>query len=497
MNRPEPLGTAPTLGGRVRWPRRSAAASGATGEGSRESWQTALKTAYFIGEPAREVFFHVAASRSKELRKTATYALYLLWRTDCAFVFGLLDEMAQRLHLRHPVRSLRTLRFAGDLSITIYINNPEQPEVVMRTARLWKVVAKEKARLDRRPWLGFIAYVLVASIFSRRVVNTSLLAELQPPRLFFHAPRAQRAAFDRAASLVEPRSLLDAEPALSDLRTLLHSEVLLHNVLAALILAIHGTQDFEANEPLLRRLFDELDGHGRLWELQAFSVLLPNTPPEWVPMLETFTESLVGRDRATLLSYDDRRMEKLDAALLSLGLAYGKRRMGMPAFERLISSAVRSNDVQLVQRLVEGLAPVGFHYPESVFMLLRPHMSELAHGPSRTPLAATLSTMRTIRFDSVDVFLSEAGADIAFRKMVVEGTSVDRVRRIVAFVGFYNNAVHQALNYPLMRRGILEKALEDLSRARTPLGFIVRYTRSPMRMFRKADYDLTRWTTAE
>jgi len=465
--------------------------------GTEESRQTAIKAAYFIGRPAREVFLWIAAGPSRELAKTAVYALYLRWSIDPEFVYELLDELGSQVGLVPIGRSARILRFLSDLSITIYINHPERQDVIDHTSDLWYRVLKERMHLDS--WVSrsvsWLVFRVVAAVFSKRALDTALLSELQSPEAFFRQSEAQRQQFRRAADLVEPEASLEGSQPREDLAALLKSDILIHNILADLVIAIHAIKNPSAADRLLHDIVPDLGGPGTLTATQAFSVLLPDTPPEWVDTLEWMTSGLVEH-RDTFLSGGGSLSSHFDIALLPLGLAYGKREGLMPLVDRLLQDAL-GNDIELAARIVRGLAPVGFYYPEAVFRTLLPVVESTPDSPLFESLVLTLATMRILHFDAVDLFLGEVGASEALRAEVRTRADLRLVQRYIAWLGYYNNAVHQAIHYPKMREQLLVGGLRALADAREPRSFIRTYTPIPLRMLRAADYHLVRWTTLD
>ena len=475
-------------------PRDGRAFAGMDGS-SPERWRTALKAAYFVGgEQGQEVFAWAAGSRNAEQRKTVVFFLYLLWRRDPAAVYLILDALAGRIG-RLPVgRTSRLMKTLSDTSITIYVNHPEDPTLAAHVSKLWSKVLKGRLRVHRRRWLQPALVPILSTVLSRRILETALLG--QDPNLFFDADPELRARFARVVPLADPSAtFVPTTP--DDLAALFESRVHLHNVLAALTVAIHAAQDFEATEPVVRDLHRRVDAHGRLWLLQAFSVLLPGTPPEWLPLLEELTTDLVRRDRETFLTRDGGQLVGFDIALLPLGLAYAKSpdTRGMPRVDAILAEAITGEDWPLVARVVGGLAPIGFHHADVLFRTLRPILGALVENPTVLPaLVSTLADTRTLWFDEVDLFLREMGAGPELRQQVAAGTRSERMTRLVGWLGIYNNAVHQALEYPIMREHLLLGGLRALVAASSPRRFVGPYTRRVLRLLHNADYELIRWT---
>jgi hypothetical protein len=77
---------------------------------------------------------------------------------------------------------------------------------------------------------------------------------------------------------------------------------------------------------------------------------------------------------------------------------------------------------------------------------------------------------------------------------VAANADTNTVRDYIFLLGFYNNAVHQALKYPKMRRGLLMHGLSLLADARNRREFLAPYATDALRMLRDAKYDLIQWT---
>ena len=463
---------------------------------SEEARRTGLKAAYAIGPGARDVFLWAAVKGSPELRRAVKDTLYLIWRTDPDFTYGLMNEVVARIGLGALPDLRNILEFVIELSITIYINHCEREDIVQQTTDLWYEVLKNRLHLDLLntgmlgPAFEKLIFQAVARAFSGRI--TALFTDQVPAGRFFSLPAEEKAGFKRVVPLVDPQAEL--HPALDDVAALLRSEIAPFNYLAALVLTIHAYHDFDATAPLLRSLFDDLEAHGRLWELVGFAVLLPDTPPAWAELLEDFTRQLVEEHPAVFYGEEAGFLAQSDIALLPLGLAYGKRGPSMPYFEGLIRAGLSDGDWRQVERCLAGLGPVGFYYPDGVFHTLRAAIPDFCNTDLQAALIPPLAVMRTLHLDGVDIFLEQIGADETLRRSVSAAADVELVRRYIYTLGIHNNAVHQALFYPKMRRHILMGGLNALAEAQSPQDFVSNYTPVPIRMVREAGYRLSEWT---
>ena len=80
---------------------------------------------------------------------------------------------------------------------------------------------------------------------------------------------------------------------------------------------------------------------------------------------------------------------------------------------------------------------------------------------------------------------------------IVAGGDPARVQKVVRLLGYYNNAVHYCARYPRMRRGIAERALQQLATAPDAASFVSAYAKQAITMAREARFDLLEWTRVD
>ncbi|MCS6883574.1 MAG: serine/threonine-protein kinase [Oscillochloridaceae bacterium] len=464
---------------------------------SDETRRTALKAAYYIGPPARDLFLWAAARGGPALRRVARDALYLIWRSDPDFTYGLLRDLVARVG-PSALRDLRNiLEFFFDLSVVIYINHPERPDVRDTTVELYYELARQRLHLDILNTGVFgktiedLIFQAVATAFSRPILDTMLLAEIVPVERFFEVPHTERAILMRVAPLFDPATPL--RDYVSDLETLLREDNVLFNLVGTAQIAIHAFTDIAATAPVVRALFQRLPPIGRLWLLLSFSVLLPNTPHEWTPLVEELTEGLFRAHPDLIYGVTPSLLQQFDILLLPLGLAYGKLGQTMPLIELLLQDGLMREDRRQVERIVAGLAAAGFYYPEPVLRLLGDVAAALRDALPEA-LAPTLATMRMQHRDAVDVFMARRGFSDALQRHVAAAADTELVRRYIYWLGLYNQVVHSCVYYPKMRRQMAMAAMEMLTRSRTPGEFVTVYTATVFRMLREAGFRLSEWT---
>jgi hypothetical protein len=479
---------------------------------SGEARRTALKAAYGIGPATRDLFMRAAMRGSPDLRRAAKDTLYLiwrqaapparraladvsylLWRHDPDFTYGFLRDLVGRLRLRDLASIRNTLEFILDLSVTIYINHCDRPEVIRQTDDLYRALAVDQLHLDRVNLGETIEKLLLralATAFSGPILDWMLFSDRETPERLFTLPEADRARLGRLALALDPAS--DLEAVEDDLKLCLQHPVAFLNGAAGLVLAVHSCVDAGAVEPLHRRLFEALDSHGRLWQLLSFSVLLPDTPKEWIGLLEDCTRRLLEETPEAL---DDPTAADLFG--VPLGLAYAKAEGSMPLYDEWLRDGLDRADPGRVRRVLAGLGPVGFYYPQAVFDTLGPVLLDLARPPHDEALLAALAIVRTLHFDAVDAFLIRSGVEEPFRRRVSATAEVALVHRYITVLGFYNNAVHFSIHYPRMRRAFSAGALDLVAQTTSPADFIARYAAVAIKMFRDANFNLVDWTRPE
>ncbi len=463
---------------------------------SADAWNVALKAAGAAG--ALDVFRRAAVDDRDALRQAACLYAYLRWRPDdpgCLPV-RLLTDLASTVTITGQIlhkEDRLVLDFLAGLSILIYVNHPDRPDVVAQTSALWHEVLRSRLKLHllNVKALVKVATPLVAQVYAKRLLETFLFSSPEEARRFF---ASDRAAIGRVVPLVDPATDITARA--DDLTALLQSPVPLTRMVGGMVVAIHSFHDPVGTDTFVRELFARLDDAGRRWALWAFAVLVENAPDEWVRLLEDLTRTFVDENRAAFLAADGGTGVPFEVDLLPLGLAYGKRGGPMTYLGGLLAeaAAAAAGDAALLDRVVRGLAPDGFSYPQAVLQTLRESVPQLLDPAVEDSVATTLAAIRVLHPDTVDLFLRDVVAPDRLRLLVAQRGDVEVVRRYVVWVGFYNNGVHQALFHPRMREGLLAEILGALATAKDAKAFVRKITPGPLEMLRQADYHLERWT---
>jgi hypothetical protein len=276
---------------------------------------------------------------------------------------------------------------------------------------------------------------------------------------------------------------------------MLQSNVAAINTAVALVMGVHACANFRASQSLIRDIFETSNLHGRVWLLLAFTVLLPDTPREWIPLLEGFTTELF--DGSAIPSPGDfPLLRKLDLLPVALGLAYAKAGEPMRLFVNIIHKAHTLGDQSRLACCLNGLGATGIYYPQPVLSVFRDSL-ELRNSNIWELLLGPLSMIRTLHLDEVDHFLSQARKDDTYKRRVAARSDMGLLDRYIHMLGFFNNAVHFSIHYPKMRRALSMGAFELLAESKSATEFVGSYARAAFHLYRASGFRLTEWTLPE
>lgn len=476
--------------------------------------RTALRAAYSIGPEARDFFLHAAIHGEASMRESVKNTLYLIWRQESSaarrsvddtiyprwrhapgFTHDFLNSLLAEIRITNLTNFLAVLDLILDLTVTIYVNHCDEPDVLDKTSEVLHDLCVNRLHLHRIKSGSLVEKLVVRSVtrvLGQQMLNWMLFADEASTPAFFRMPAEQRALLGRAAGYFDPATNLGT--VYEDLLALYRKELPIFNGTAATVLAIHACHDFSSTEPLVRRLWDELGSRERRWLLISFGVLARDTPPEWVPLLEDLTRRYVNEQREDFLHPPPLLARHLDTALMPLGLAYGKLGARPALFEQLLGDAMESGDTAMASRLIAALAPAGFYDPHALFDVLRPAFARRDDPAIADALMTTLATVRTLHFDAVDQFLSSGDAPESFRHRVDAASDITLVHRYIRVLGFYNSGVYLSIHYPRMRRTITAGSLKLMAAAQSPVQFVADYTLSVLHMLRDANFRMKDWT---
>jgi hypothetical protein len=508
----------------VEWYSEDAAAGGRLlrrllDQSSEATRRTALRAAYSIGPEARDFFLHAAVNGEPSMRESVKNTLYLIWRQESpaarsgnetlyplwrhapGFTHDFLNSLLAEIRPRNVKKAPAVLEFILDLTITIYINHCDEPDVLDKTSEILHDLCVKRLHLHRVK-TGILGAAVekivgraVARVLGQQMLNWMLFADQASTPAFFRMPAESRALLGRAADYFDPATSLAT--AYEDVLALLREETPIFNGTAATVLAIHACHDFRGTEPLIRRLWNEVGSRERRWLLISLGILVRDTPPEWVPLLEDLTRRYVTEQREDFLHPPSLLAHHLDTVLMPLGLAYGRLGSRPALFEQILRDAMASGDTPMASRCIAALAPAGFYYPHALFDVLRPAFAKLDDSAIANALMTTLATVRTLHFDAVDQFLSSVDAPEPFRHRVDAAADVTLVHRYIRVLGFYNSGVYISIHYPRMRPTITAGSLRLMAAAQSPVQFVADYTLSVLHLLRDAKFRMQDWTLPE
>ncbi|MCC6318445.1 MAG: CHAT domain-containing protein [Gemmatimonadaceae bacterium] len=488
--------------------------------------RTALKAAFYLGAAAHDLLLSAASAPSDTVRDDVRDVLYLIWFNEetevhppgdaslvamweqrPGFAEAFLDDLLGRISLMDVARGAvgrgELLSFFLAVTMAIYINHCDRRDVMEKTIAWYRTLAVDRLKLPRLDWIPgkarTAASKLVISVLYRKygeqVLDALRLRDVEDGRDPFALAPPDREIAQRVIPALDPSSTLAAHR--DDLATMLDSDVPAFRILAALPIGVHAC----AHPAPTIALVDDLRAAGsprsRLWLLLAFTVLANDTPDEWIPALERWTTELAQRDRAILDGTEPSLLTALDAALLPLGLALGKRAREFEVVERLMRAAATDGDHALLARLVRALGVPGFYHPHPVLLLLARCMPLLSGAESKGALESSLGLMRTKHRTEVDTFLLDASLGDDASRRVRSHADPRLVRQLIWYVGLFNHGVFCAHRYPRMRTGIVAPCYELVANAPSAQAFALEYSTAAESLFWKSRFDLREWTLPE
>ncbi|WP_166459520.1 hypothetical protein [Amycolatopsis pithecellobii] len=450
------------------------------------AWTTALYAAMRLQPKSRhEIVLWIACHGTAELRTYAGYMLYLLAGGDRELIAaGMLKAVAQNISVVRIARTRRILEFLSNISITAYVNNCDDPAVAIATSELWQYIAIKRLhlRLVNRPALEKpIISVAAKRIASRLVENDVLRGQIGA------LPERYQDLAGQLLPALTPGH--DLSGLIGPLRDGFSSDAWAPRILSGCVVAVQAITDLDACARPLDELFSESTADARLWQVVAFAVLLKRTPEALPDRLAAMTGKVLTEHRASLVRYLAGDGASVNLFAVTLPLAYAKH--GRPLTD-LVTGALEDDDETVRQSNLEGLAAVGLYYPDAVLAALAQVRDPFGREEVRAGLLRILSRMYPMHPTMVDVFLREMGP--VARLGGLEAGEMDFARHYVDALGLYNNAVHQAIHYPLMRREVLGAGFAEMFQARTPGDFIKNYARRIMKLLRDSEYEVIRWT---
>ena len=494
--------------------------------GESDTRHVALKAALFIGPGTRDLLLDAAGSPDEAVRDDVRDVLFLIWQSEeldarapgddallamwrehPGFAEGFLDDLLDRIGgvevMKGMVGRSELLAFFLTVTMAIYINHCDRPDVVDKTVEWYGKLAKDRLHLhwiDKAPSAirDLVERVLAAALdrkYGEQIIDALRLRGVEEGRDPFVARPDERALVHRVVPSLDPAAGLDTHA--DDLARMLASDIPAYRILASIPLAVHACADPRGTWPVLERIRAGASPRARLQLLLAFTVLARDAPDDWIPWLEAWTADLVTRDRAVFDGTEPSLLRVVDIAFLPLGLASGKRQRPLDAVERVLRGGLDAGDAPLVARIVRALGAPGYYHAHPVLALLARFADDLREGEPREALEDALGLVRAAHRTDVDTFILEHafGEDASRRFLAVADPRL--LRRLIWYVGLYSHAVWSAWRYPRMREGIVAPAYELVATAADAKQFALESSATARALFRRSRYDLREWTKPE
>jgi hypothetical protein len=431
--------------------------------------RTFLKAARTIGTEALEVFLEVASSNSRLFRDVLANESYVLWKSSPEAGFEVLAKVIENIHPEITGRPSRLLDFAARYSLTIFSNSCDKPEMIERLSQIWWDLFEVRFGIVGRLGSGTIHKFIEAGIrfaADRGIANAAMGIMTNNGTISLEAFFKDTAIKEKIQDLIpylDPEK--DLEPKLPVVRDLILSDLEYPNIYAALVLTVHFHHDPAHIQPLLERLFEELEPAKRVWLLLVFMIVTPTAAPDDL-ILDLVLRLTTGieKDNPRLFIHGPSDIfDQLDIGLVPLGLAYGRSSQPMSFLDTSLDVS-KVHDHDLFRRFIRGIAPVGLYYPGEVLEVLRPVIQqmisdEISGDEIQNELLQTLATMGVLHADQVDQFLLRLDANDAWLDQLHAREDAALIKKYIDALGLYNLIGYGCLRFPRIRKMIQKNTL--------------------------------------
>jgi hypothetical protein len=455
--------------------------------------RVATNAAYQVGLGA-DVIAIMARDRDEGLQRTVAYMAYLEWvRGNRSTVMTFADAIADGIRWIEPMDAYRRIRFLGHCLIFIYTNNPNDQQLIAWGDRLFRQVLARKARISAitipAP-IKSLAMVISGRVLSSRATTAVLSANLQDPKEYFKGAVRNRDLLRKAAALLDPET--DWITSFPDIVDIWNSDIVFIRGYGSIVSFANYLRSANVDEinTKIRDDFEYLTPRARLWLLLSFSPLFQEAPI-LRPLVAWLTKYILEHDRDFLVTRDYGQLKGWNVFLIPLGLASGKVNSSMVEIEDPLLNAIRDDDRDLVNVMIESLGLVGFYYPRQALPLLAIVCNEAGSSVDDS-LVEALSTIALLHPEEVDVVLRDTGrldlrADVLARSDIVESEFLfDKI-------AFFSNAVNQAWQYPAMREMLVRGTVQHIASAKSARDFRGRLTRTIVQVMRDSSHEIGVW----
>ncbi|GCE76391.1 CHAT domain-containing protein [Cellulomonas biazotea] len=419
----------------------------------------------------------------------AAFALYSNGTADpLRLIEDVLTRIAAGVRLVPPTpRTRRIFDFFSQVTVTNYVNDCADDEVVRVTSGLWHGMLVDRIGVTRPVW-GPLVQRLVVRGYVATKVSRRVLRLFTPPgdpdgpvELGGGLPEAPSAR--RAVAALDPAT--DLGPLVDDLRALLRSDTTMFRVLAALVVATHDVQDPEGADALADRLLVDADARTRRALLVAHSVVAPGPPAGWLPLLQRLTATV------TAVEHDDHPaagpLGGRHLVFVPLALACASTGTPMDVLDPWLRPDA---DEGWRYCCLRGLGAVGLYHPDPVLTTLerldREDVLPLADAVPALSLMAGLHPMRT------RTWLLRAG-----RRDVLDDVfgraDPPESREHLELLGMYNAAVHACVTSPRVRERVVAGTFAAFLDSRTQGAWSRRFSGAGVRLLREGGWQIRTW----
>lgn len=461
---------------------------------SLDAKRAALRAVPFMDEEGYEVFYAAVDSPSETVRRLALISLDQLWRRDrqlaVRIMRRLIDEVKPQTALTAPRKIQTLLRIIG------WFSNYGMPQPVLdELDDLAHRLAVEKLKLPSSESAG-ILWPLVKRILAWNTVSwpsdeDAIHEIVRPDGL----DERERIAFRSVLSTLRQGEAGLGGVLIGDIKILLQSRIdparyPAHHQLA-LWLHFHPQEALSAIESI----YDDLDGHARLWVIMAFLPLSARPasafPHNGLDLLEEFTARLAEENEPFFLEGVERGALRLlgEISFLPLGLRYihaGKNKLPMLA-SLLAASKAQPEKYAWILRL---LAPLGWFHPREVFDFLSNAVDVSQTRDSR--LLEMLGSMHVFHPNLVDAFLQKQNVDEALRQRIRVYANIEQITHRARILSTQDVRVTSILLNSPYGQWLTDCVMSGYLEAKTPKEAARRFGDGLFETLRECDWSLKR-----
>ncbi|MCX5274610.1 ATP-binding protein [Streptomyces virginiae] len=437
-------------------------------------------------ELASNVYLWVLRHGSTAQVVVAPIALGAVWSVRKAHEsMTVLRDLAARVSWRRPRQSKRLLSFIADVCILAYANAPTDQRLMSGISHLWEAIFRDRLilrgvvkLLANAKWLwGIFGSRLARQVFEALDSAAGPGTWEDAGTLF--ATTGLR--IEDCVEMLDVSSLNDGIPEV--VHRLTESQNAIHNLLGAQILAVHSIAG-HLGAKAYKDLVEQASPRGIQWILGASAVVWEDSPV-WT---EAWAWDLVSRlrivEQGEFVVRVGSPWGEFTPVLLGWALAAAREDVD----EDSIAERLNGCDARVRTGLLDALTVCAVYRPaycSSLLIALRRRGAIAGVEFQRCISLAVLCHWN--RFPAFPLLESDD------YKLLGNSAAIDALYQGMVLIGHFNNGVSEGVNYPVMRRGMLQPIYRFALSGTHRKVAVTKYTQQICRMLIDADFRMLNW----